>query len=188
MFLPEASVPSSCPIRAALQHGCAVRAAGIFLQGKAVPLPEATRLPVPPQQRGRHQILSNTPWSNAAFRPFPDARPGLIMLQGNMESTPFCAGAAPFLDGYRRTGQELGCATRKAHGARIAPDAANAFCECAYQVPVLAMLAHGSCGGRCPSCRSSTEMPSGDFTNAMWPSRGGRWTMCPASTMRWHVS
>jgi hypothetical protein len=42
----------------------------------------------------------------------------------------------------------------------------------AYQLPV-GMLTHGSAGGSVPSCNSSTLMPSGVFTKAMWPSRGG---------------
>ena len=39
-----------------------------------------------------------------------------------------------------------------------------------------------------PSCSSSTEMPSGDRTNAMWPSRGGRLIATPPSISRWQVS
>jgi len=44
-----------------------------------------------------------------------------------------------------------------------------------YQLPVFSIEAQGSCGGRLsPRCRSSTEIPSGERTKAIWPSRGGR--------------
>ena len=48
--------------------------------------------------------------------------------------------------------------------------------------PVFSIDAHGSCAGSAsPSCNSSIEMPSGDFTKAMRPSRGGRLITTPAS-------
>ena len=57
----------------------------------------------------------------------------------------------------------------------------------AYHSPVFAMLAHGSAGGRGPSfCKSSTDMLSGERTKAMYPSRGGRWIVIPASINDWH--
>ena len=43
-----------------------------------------------------------------------------------------------------------------------------------HHEPVFGIDAHGSAGGRWPSCSSSTEIRSGERTNAMWPSRGGR--------------
>ena len=52
----------------------------------------------------------------------------------------------------------------------------------AYHFPTLGMEAHGSCfGSGDPACRSSIEMPSGERTKAMWPSRGGRLMGIPAS-------
>jgi len=52
----------------------------------------------------------------------------------------------------------------------------------AHQVPVFSMEVHGSCGSLAsPFCRISMEMPSGDFTKAMRPSRGGRLMVTPAS-------
>ncbi len=58
-----------------------------------------------------------------------------------------------------------------------------------HQVPVLPMLDHGSAGAfASPFCRSSIEMPSGDLTNAMRPSRGGRLMVTPASISRWQVA
>ena len=52
----------------------------------------------------------------------------------------------------------------------------------AHQVPTFGMLCHGSAGGSAPPLlSSSTEMPSGDFTKAMRPSRGGRWMVTPCS-------
>ena len=44
-----------------------------------------------------------------------------------------------------------------------------------YQLPVLGMDFHGSAGASAaPFCSSSMEMLSGERTNAMRPSRGGR--------------
>ena len=51
-----------------------------------------------------------------------------------------------------------------------------------YQWPVFGMLAHGSAAGSdLPFCSSSIEMLSGDLTNAIWPSRGGRLISIPFS-------
>ena len=59
----------------------------------------------------------------------------------------------------------------------------------AYQAPVFFIEAHGSCGGSgLPSCSNSMEMPSGERTKAMLPSRGGRLMVTPASISRWQVS
>ena len=45
---------------------------------------------------------------------------------------------------------------------------------------VFFMDAHGSAGARAsPFCRSSTDWPSGERTNAIRPSRGGRWMTTP---------
>ena len=57
-----------------------------------------------------------------------------------------------------------------------------------YQLPTLGMLTQGSAGSRWPSCRSSIEMPSGVRTKAIWPSRGGRLMVTPASISRWQVA
>jgi hypothetical protein len=47
----------------------------------------------------------------------------------------------------------------------------------------------GSAGGSVsPACSSSIEMSSGVFTNAMWPSRGGRLIVTPPSISRWQVA
>ncbi len=55
----------------------------------------------------------------------------------------------------------------------------------AYQAPTFGMLCHGSCGGSAaPFCSSSTEMLSGERTNAMRPSRGGRLIVTPCSISR----
>ena len=59
----------------------------------------------------------------------------------------------------------------------------------AYQLPVFAIEAQGSRGGSAsPFCSSSIEMPSGDLTNAMRPSRGGRLMVTPPSIRRWQVA
>ena len=49
-----------------------------------------------------------------------------------------------------------------------------------YQLPVFSMDAQGSAGAcASPSCSSSSEIPSGDLTKAMRPSRGGRLIVTP---------
>ena len=59
----------------------------------------------------------------------------------------------------------------------------------AHHVPVFAMDAQGSAGGLGePSCSSSMEIPSGDLTKAMFPSRGGRLITTPAACRRAQVS
>jgi len=51
-----------------------------------------------------------------------------------------------------------------------------------YQTPVFGIDVHGSAGGfASPFCSNSTEMLSGERTNAMRPSRGGRLMRTPAS-------
>ncbi len=56
-----------------------------------------------------------------------------------------------------------------------------------YQLPVLAIEAQGSaCGRASPFWISSIEMPSGERTKAMWPSRGGRLMTTPMSDRCWH--
>src|SRR5262245_49166345 len=51
-----------------------------------------------------------------------------------------------------------------------------------HHVPMFGMLFHGSAGGSAPSLlRSSIEIPSGDLTKAMRPSRGGRLMVTPWS-------
>jgi hypothetical protein len=58
-----------------------------------------------------------------------------------------------------------------------------------YQLPVLGMEAQGSCGARAsPACSSSMEMPSGERTKAMCPSRGGRLMVTPPSIRRWQAA
>ena len=63
------------------------------------------------------------------------------------------------------------------------------FCINAYQVPVLGMSAQGAAGASgSPFCSSSTETPSGERTNAIHPSRGGRLMVTPPSINRWQVA
>ena len=58
-----------------------------------------------------------------------------------------------------------------------------------YHSPTFFIEAHGSCCGRgAPACRSSIEMASGERTKAMWPSRGGRLMLTPASMSLWQVA
>ena len=61
--------------------------------------------------------------------------------------------------------------------------------EWGYQEPWFGIEAQGSAGGSAgPRCRSSIECPSGDFTNAMWPSRGGRRMSTPPACSRAQVA
>ena len=54
--------------------------------------------------------------------------------------------------------------------------------------PLLGIDAHGSAGASAaPFWSSSTEIPSGERTNAMRPSRGGRLMATPASIRRGQV-
>src|SRR5690606_15509373 len=58
-----------------------------------------------------------------------------------------------------------------------------------HQTPVLGMEAQGSAGGNgSPLCNSSTEMPSGERTKAMRPSRGGRLIVTPPACSRAQAS
>src|SRR5690606_28824119 len=58
-----------------------------------------------------------------------------------------------------------------------------------YHLPVFGIDCQGSCGGSAsPFCSSSIEMLSGERTNAMRPSRGGRLIVTPASISRRHVA
>jgi pimeloyl-ACP methyl ester carboxylesterase len=59
-------------------------------------------------------------------------------------------------------------------------DAAVAWLRAPYQAPMFSMAVQGSAGTRAaPFCRSSMEMPSGERTKAMRPSRGGRLMVTP---------
>ena len=58
-----------------------------------------------------------------------------------------------------------------------------------YQLPTFGIEVQGSLGGSAsPCCSSSIEMPSGDLTNAMRPSRGGRLMVTPLSISCWQVA
>lgn len=59
----------------------------------------------------------------------------------------------------------------------------------AHHAPVFGIETQGSAGSlRGPACNSSIEMPSGERTKAMWPSRGGRLIVTPPSANRWQVA
>ena len=56
-----------------------------------------------------------------------------------------------------------------------------------HQLPVFSILAQGSSGFKASLfCKSSTLIPSGDFTNAIRPSRGGLKIVMPFSCNSWH--
>jgi hypothetical protein len=58
-----------------------------------------------------------------------------------------------------------------------------------HQRPVFFIEIQGSCGGlAAPFCRSSIECMSGERTNAMVPSRGGRLMVTPAFIRRSQVA
>ena len=58
-----------------------------------------------------------------------------------------------------------------------------------YHSPTLSMDAHGSFAGRgCPACSSSIEILSGDLTNAILPSCGGRLMVTSPSNKRWQTA
>ena len=81
------------------------------------------------------------------------------------------------------------CASVVARRPRLRKRSARSAVGRDYQAPVFGIEAQGSCGGSgSPSCRISIEMLSGERTKAMWPSRGGRLMVTPASIRRWQVS
>ena len=58
-----------------------------------------------------------------------------------------------------------------------------------HQTPTFGIEVQGSAGGSAPPfCRSSMEMPSGERTKAMCPSRGGRLMVTPPSISRWQAA
>ena len=60
---------------------------------------------------------------------------------------------------------------------------------CRYQAPVFGMLTQGSAAAcAAPFCSNSIEIMSGDRTNAMRPSRGGRLIVTPCSCSRRHAA
>src|SRR5258707_15099511 len=71
----------------------------------------------------------------------------------------------------------------------VPPDADDDKLFCYHQCPVLGMDVHGSCGGSAsPFCSSSMECRSGERTNAIWPSRGGRLMAMPSFLSRSRVA
>src|SRR5882672_3020287 len=72
--------------------------------------------------------------------------------------------------------------------ARMARTCTKNWCK-AYQWPVFGIEVHGSAGGfGWPFCNSSIECRSGERTNAMLPSRGGRLMVMPAFIRRSQVA
>ena len=58
-----------------------------------------------------------------------------------------------------------------------------------YQCPIFSIDVQGSAGSSAsPICKSSIEILSGERTNAMRPSRGGRLIVTPLSIRCWHIS
>ena len=69
-------------------------------------------------------------------------------------------------------------------------DSLNVTCRSmVYHVPVFGMETQGSQGSRAaPFCSNSMEIPSGERTNAILPSRGGRLIVTPLSASRLHIA
>ena len=79
------------------------------------------------------------------------------------------------------------------HAASLGSDpswaARSAGADARYQAPTLGIELHGSAAASDPPfCSSSIEIPSGERTNAMRPSRGGRLMVTPPSIRRWQVA
>ena len=95
-------------------------------------------------------------------------------------------------DGRPRTGlrrDDHGRAYRLAHRGRDQAARRLEDVLAVYQTPVFGMLTHGSAGCKdAPCCSSSTEIPSGERTNAMRPSRGGRLMVTPCFVRRSQVA
>src|SRR5262249_7096049 len=87
----------------------------------------------------------------------------------------------------RRCGPGLSVAAHDA--ARTAAQVTTTIGQRDHHSPVLGIEAQGSRGGSAPPfCSSSTEIRSGERTNAMCPSRGGRLIVMPCSVSRWHIA
>src|SRR5271169_704865 len=68
------------------------------------------------------------------------------------------------------------------HSRPVSRCAPRGWEKASYQLPVFGMLAQGSLAGSgVPFCNSSMEIPSGERTKAMLPSRGGRLIVTPLS-------
>ena len=78
--------------------------------------------------------------------------------------------------------------TRSAGRDRPVPYERRLVAAVPYHSPTFGIEAQGSAfGSGAPCCRISMEMLSGERTNAMWPSRGGRLMVTPPSISRWHT-
>ncbi len=75
------------------------------------------------------------------------------------------------------------------HGAAIVERQEGLGGHGGHQAPTLGIETQGSAGALAgPACSNSTEMPSGERTKAMWPSRGGRLMVTPPACSRAQVS
>ena len=90
------------------------------------------------------------------------------------------------------TGEHIASRTAgRNQGARRLGDVLKALAPSAraYQTPLFGMLVHGSAAGSAaPCCSNSIEIWSGERTNAMRPSRGGRLMVTPWSIKRLQVA
>ena len=85
-------------------------------------------------------------------------------------------------------GEGLGAAQADAAG-RAGDEGAAPGQAGHHQAPVFCIEAQGSAGAlRSPAWSSSMEMPSGERTKAMWPSRGGRLMVTPPSISLWQTA
>jgi hypothetical protein len=79
--------------------------------------------------------------------------------------------------------------TAKASARRIGWPHPPRRAGCAYHLPVFGIDFQGSAGGSAsPFCSSSMDCLSGERTNAIMPSRGGRLMVTPAFNMRSHTA
>ncbi len=136
------------------------------------------------QSRGRHVRSVLRPRTGRQFqqghrRERGDVQP-VLPRHARARRLPGTFGASRPASCPARTASRTSPTRWRPPARRCAPPAADprraGVCRrCGYQLPVLGIEAHGSRGGRCPSCSSSIEIRSGERTNAMCPSRGGRW-------------
>lgn len=90
---------------------------------------------------------------------------------------------------HRRFDQRRRGKPRPIDASRRSIKGATAGSGAGYQWPVLGIESHGSAGASAsPFCSSSIDCLSGERTNAIWPSRGGRLMVMPSFISRAQVA
>jgi len=136
-----------------------------------------------PREGGRHDAGAGRKQDGLDHRGVAEGRRQPLHLQGVLRRV-HAGGDVERQHQRRRAVQRRRRAGQRQPGGQGQRGAAPA-----HHVPVFSMLAQGSAlGSGSPSCSNSIEMPSGDFTKAMRPSRGGRLMATPAACSFSHMA